>query len=409
MLQRQAPKSCRNRLNLWNQWQQWIVLLVLNQQFLEDPRTWSSVRNAFTAVLLCISRTLASLRRVNVFWAERQDNWRTSAEASQPRLVLRSQEPFELCRRKCTSVHVVPLMLSSLLTLQPVWSLMIVFPYLSVNEVRQATCDTGSWHRSSLHTDVSVNFQGVVATQNAVQEQDNTVYLLRRIFGSLGINWGPSQLQFPNFSWVPPCDCQIWTDSLDRNWLRYIPLDWQAINQVTPTQVQTVLKRHESVLQDGLGALKGYQAKIMVDSNATPPFCKSCSVPYAHRELAEKELNNLMQEGTLEPVEYAEWASQILPVLKKDKNSVRVYGDFKQTINPVSHLDWYSIPKVEDLFTSLAEGCVFSKIDLSQAYQQVPIEESAWQYVVINTHKWLFRYTKLPFGVSSAPAFSNAT
>ena len=116
-----------------------------------------------------------------------------------------------------------------------------------------------------------------------------------------------------------------------------------------------------------------------------------------------------MQEGTLEPVEYAEWASQILPVLKKDKNSVRVYGDCKQTINPVSHLDWYSIPKVEDLFTSLAEGCVFSKIDLSQAYQQVPIEESAWQYVVINTHKWLFRYTKLPFGVSSAPAFSNAT
>ena len=110
-----------------------------------------------------------------------------------------------------------------------------------------------------------------------------------------------------------------------------------------------------------------------------------------------------MQEGILESVEYAEWASPIVPVLKKDKSSVRVCGDFKQTINPVSRLDQYPIPKVVDLFTSLAGGHVFSKIDLSQAYQQVPLEESSRQYVVINAHKGLFCYTRLPSGVSSAP------
>ena len=46
---------------------------------------------------------------------------------------------------------------------------------------------------------------------------------------------------------------------------------------------------------------------------------------------------------------------------------------------------------------------MFLKIHLSQAYQQVPLEEGSRQYVVINTQKGLFRYTKLPFGVSSAP------
>ena len=168
---------------------------------------------------------------------------------------------------------------------------------------------------------------------------------------------------------------------LGRNWLCHIHLDWQAINQVIPTPVQTVLKRHESVFQGGLGALKEYQAKITVDSNATPRFCKSRSVPYAYRELVEKELNRLVQEGILEPVEYAEWASPIVPVHKKDKSSVQVCSDFKQTINPVSRLDRYPIPKVEDLFTSLAGGRVFSKIDLSQAYQQVPwkrVRGSMW-------------------------------
>ena len=87
----------------------------------------------------------------------------------------------------------------------------------------------------------------------------------------------------------------------------------------------------------------------------------------------------------------------------KDKSSVRVCGNFKQTMNPVSCLDKYPIPKVEDLFTTLArEQHVFSTINLSQAYQQVPLEESLQQYVIINTHKGLIRYIRLPFGMSSA-------
>ena len=90
-------------------------------------------------------------------------------------------------------------------------------------------------------------------------------------------------------------------------------------------------------------------------------------------------------------------------MLKNDKTSVWICGDFKQTINPVSKLDKYPIPKVEDLFATLSGGRVFSKIDLSQAYQQLPLDEESQKLAVINTHKRLFRYTRLPFGISSAP------
>ena len=99
----------------------------------------------------------------------------------------------------------------------------------------------------------------------------------------------------------------------------------------------------------------------------------------------------------------SEWASPIVSILKPDKLNVRICGDFKQTVNPVSSLDKYPIPKIEDLFATLANGKFFSKIDLSQAYQQLPLADESKQYVVINTHKGLFRYTRLPFGVSSAP------
>ena len=74
------------------------------------------------------------------------------------------------------------------------------------------------------------------------------------------------------------------------------------------------------------------------------------------RDKVEKELNRLVTEGSLEAVEVAEWAALIVAVLKPDKTKVRICGDFKQTVNPVSTLDKYPIPKIEDLFSTLARG-----------------------------------------------------
>ena len=42
-------------------------------------------------------------------------------------------------------------------------------------------------------------------------------------------------------------------------------------------------------------------------------------------------------------------------------------------------------------------------MDMSQAYQQIKLEEASQQFVVINTHQGLFKYKRLPFGVASAP------
>jgi len=61
----------------------------------------------------------------------------------------------------------------------------------------------------------------------------------------------------------------------------------------------------------------------------------------------------------------------VVPVLKSDKKSLRLCGDFKQTVNRASKLDKYPIPKIEDLFARLAGGKAFTKLDMSQAYQQL--------------------------------------
>ena len=190
---------------------------------------------------------------------------------------------------------------------------------------------------------------------------------------------------------------------MGRNWLSKIKLNWSKIHYIVNAGLSELLHKYHEVFQDGLGTFQGYQAKIEVDPEAVPRFHKARTVPYSMRDKVEEELQRLVTEGTLEAVDYSDWAAPIVPVLKSDHKSVRICGDFRTTVNPVSKLNKYPIPRVEDLFASLQRGKTFTKIDLSQAYQQLQLDESSKKYVVINTQRGLFRYTRLPYGISSAP------
>ena len=77
---------------------------------------------------------------------------------------------------------------------------------------------------------------------------------------------------------------------------------------------------------------------IYVDANAEPKFHPARSVPYALRDVVDDELTRLQEVETLEPVEISEWAA---PIVAVDKKSVRICGDFRVTVNPISKLDRY--------------------------------------------------------------------
>ena len=110
-----------------------------------------------------------------------------------------------------------------------------------------------------------------------------------------------------------------------------------------------------------------------------------------------------MQAGILEKVKHSAWGAPIVPVSKKD-GRFQICGDYKVTINPMLEIDQHPLPKPEELFTTLAGGQRFTKLDLSQAYQQVLLDDESKPLVTINTHLGLYRYTRLPFGVAAASA-----
>lgn len=90
---------------------------------------------------------------------------------------------------------------------------------------------------------------------------------------------------------------------------------------------------------------------------------------------------------------------------------MRICGDYKLTANQATKTEVYPLPRIEELFTmcTLSGGASFSKLDLSHAYLQLPLAEEFQPYLTINTHRGLYRYKRLPFGVSSAPAIFQRT
>ena len=100
---------------------------------------------------------------------------------------------------------------------------------------------------------------------------------------------------------------------------------------------------------------------------------------------------------------HSEWATPLVAVPKPD-GRVRLCGDFKVTVNPSLSVDQYPLPKVDDLLATLAGGKRFTKLDLTQAYLQLALHTESKKYCTINTHRGLYQYNHLPFGIASAPA-----
>ena len=197
-----------------------------------------------------------------------------------------------------------------------------------------------------------------------------------------------------------------------RNWLSSIRLNWKTIAyscaQDVKCTLQDILQRFNGVFKEGLGTFTLGKTHLSVREGVTPVFHRPRPVPFAIRDAIEQEINSLVAAGILGKVSHSDWAAPIVPVPKKN-GRFRICGDYKVTINAMLEVDQHPLPKPEELFATLAGGKQFTKLDLSQAYQQLLLDEESKQYLTVNIHLGLYRYTRLPFGISSAPAIFQRT
>ncbi|KII65847.1 Transposon Ty3-I Gag-Pol polyprotein [Thelohanellus kitauei] len=137
--------------------------------------------------------------------------------------------------------------------------------------------------------------------------------------------------------------------------------------------------------------------------DSTPKFSKTRSIPYALYQKVKEELNILVQNRIIEQFETSNWAFPIV-VVPKLNGELRICADFRAGLSSQLDIEQYPIHTMEELLLKLKDMNIFSKVDLSEAYFQLPLDEESRKVVVINTPFGLYRYNRFPFGVYSAPA-----
>ena len=147
---------------------------------------------------------------------------------------------------------------------------------------------------------------------------------------------------------------------------------------------------------------------VNFDIIGDPKFLKARPVPYGLRAAVENNLNDLVQNGILKPVTSSQWATPIVTPLKTN-GQPRICGDYRITVNPQLRQTATVTPTVEDMFAGLQGNNYFSKIDLSNAYLQIPLDDHAKEITTINTNWGLFQYQFLPFGLHVSPGLFQKT
>jgi hypothetical protein len=166
---------------------------------------------------------------------------------------------------------------------------------------------------------------------------------------------------------------------IGRDWLSTLRLDWQMILAVEQNlSLKQVLDKHSSVFKD-------VEANIYIAQNERPRFHKPYQVSFTLRQKVKEELERLQALDVIQPVQFSDWAAPI---------GVRICGDYKVTVNQAAKLEKYPLPRIEELFASLAGGKLFTTLDLSHAYLQVPLDKHSRHFVTM----------RLAFGVASAPS-----
>ena len=122
-------------------------------------------------------------------------------------------------------------------------------------------------------------------------------------------------------------------------------------------------------------------------------FCRARTVPHELKVKVEQALQQLIDQKVIESVTTSDWAAPTVPVLKSD-SSIRICGNYKVTINEAAKQDM-SLIMSRGLIRNISRGKSFTKLGLAHAYMQIPLEEESKHYVIINTHKGLFRYNRL--------------
>ncbi len=173
------------------------------------------------------------------------------------------------------------------------------------------------------------------------------------------------------------------------------------LNQQQQQDLKKVLISFSDIFrkQNGRTNMMRHQIKLIPESKPinSPPY----RYAPAKRQVIEQNLKEMKEEGIIVPSK-SPWASPVVLAPKKD-GTIRFCVDYRK-LNSITIRDAYPIPRIDDTLDALQEAKFVSTLDLRSGYWQVEMEKESKEKTAFITHKGLYEFNVMPYGLTNAPA-----
>lgn len=154
--------------------------------------------------------------------------------------------------------------------------------------------------------------------------------------------------------------------------------------------------------------IKDVQIHIQMDPEAVPVFQPLRRIPIPLEDAVNKKLDDLLERDIIEKkTGPASWVSPLV-VANKANGEIRLCVDLRR-VNQAVIRERHPMPVIEDVLAKVGRGNVWSTLDVKDAFFLLELDEASRDIVTFISHRGLYRFKRLPFGLVSAPEIFQRT
>jgi hypothetical protein len=127
---------------------------------------------------------------------------------------------------------------------------------------------------------------------------------------------------------------------------------------------------------------------------------KSYPIPHKYREGAKLELERLINEEIIKQDKTENFSPAFL--IEKKTGDLRLVIDYRE-LNKVIIDEPFEIPRIFENLQLMGKSKYFSKIDLKNGFNQIPIDELSSKLTGFTLFNKIYTYNRIPFGINSGP------
>eukprot|EP00112_Aurelia_sp_Birch-Aquarium-sp1_P023107 Seg6752.3 transcript_id=Seg6752.3/GoldUCD/mRNA.D3Y31 product="Retrovirus-related Pol polyprotein from transposon 17.6" protein_id=Seg6752.3/GoldUCD/D3Y31 len=140
---------------------------------------------------------------------------------------------------------------------------------------------------------------------------------------------------------------------------------------------------------------------IELKPDVTPVIHPPRRIPYALKPHLREELSRMEKLGIIEKVtEPTDWVNSLV-IVHKANGKLRICID-PRDLNKAIKRQHFELPSAEELFAQMSGAKYFAKLDMSNAYWQIKIDEESSKLLTFNTPFGRYKFLRLSFGIHSA-------